>query len=147
MKTRYPLPTWASVHAAQANTIIADPDLFYPALLKEIADSGVPENYPPLDVERPGRYWVEVAYQFAKLDLQLAVGRFGFNILIQGSDGRKQRWGLKGFKSICKKLKAEDLQARHRHLSPSKIDPDEYRATYGCEARDHYERVRGFIPR
>lgn len=121
MKIKRALPAWASLHATQENTIIADPDLFYPAILGEIA-----AETPTLNLKKPNRYWLEVAYQFMKMDLQHAVGAFGFTINVQSGDGRKDRWSYKKFPGN---------------------DADVARATRGLEARAHYERIRGFIPR
>lgn len=147
MKTRHPLPSWAAQHDTRDDTIVADPDLFYPAILGEIEAAGVPDNFPPLDVRKPGRYWREVAYQFAKMDLQIAVGGYGFTIHIRGDGARKEKWANKNAPNVCARLKREDLLDRHKHLTPSTINPDEYRATYKHEARAHYERVRGYLPK
>lgn len=125
MKTKRALPAWASQHATQENIIIADPDLFYPAILAEIAADEHPKN-PPLNLKKPNRYWLEVAYQFMKMDLQFAVGTFGFTISVASGDGRKGRWNYKHHPGT---------------------DADVVRATNGLEARAHYERIRGFIPK
>lgn len=107
------LPEWAEKHPTQGNAVLADPDKFYPALLKE------------LGVEKPDKYWIEVAYQCMKLDLQTAMRKFGFTIHVRADDGRKDRWSLANFTGT---------------------QADVARATKGKEARGHYQRIRGFIP-
>lgn len=132
IKTKRPLPSWAKAHPERENTIIADPDLFYPAILGEYADMIAAEPadyakaYPPLTPKKPNKYWIEVAYQTMKLDLQIAVGRFGFTILVDSRGGRKQKWSLRNM--------------------PGQ-DADVTRATKSLEARNHYRHLRGGIPR
>lgn len=132
IKTKFPLPSWANAHPERENTIIADPDLFYPAILGEYADmiAAEPADYakahPKLNASAPSKYWIEVAYQTMKMDLQAAVGRFGFTIFVESRGGRKEKWTLKSF--------------------PGK-DADVTRATKSLEARNHYRHLRGGIPR
>ena len=76
-------------------------------------------------VAKPDKYWIEVCYQCMKLDLQTALRRFGFTIHLRGDDGRAQRWKLAAFPGTA---------------------ADVARATTGREAREHYRRLRGFIP-
>ena len=117
------LPAWATPHEdfakakslADVGVVVVDPDLAYPALLKEL---GVPDA-------EINKYWLEVVYQCVKLDLQTAMGRFGFKILIRSDGDRKERWALSKWPG----------------------GPDQVlRATKGLEAKAHYRRIRGFIP-
>jgi len=72
----------------------------------------------------PDRYWLEVAYQTMKMDLQTVMGRFNFTIVVRGGAGYKDRWALKN------------------HPEGRGVDA----ATKGREARAHYKRMRGFLP-
>lgn len=131
MQTRFPLPSWARAHPERDDTIIADPDLFYPALLGELAAMIAAESpdyakaYPRLNPAKPNKYWIEVAYQSMKMDLQTALGRFGFTILVQSDAARKRAWSLASYPGT---------------------NADVIRATNGREAREHYRRLRGGIP-
>ena len=70
------------------------------------------------------QYWIEVAYQCVKMELQRLLGRFNFEIRIVAHGGRKERWALKNHPN------GRGVKA----------------ATQGREAREHYRRLRGFIP-
>jgi len=109
------LPPWAEKHPTNDNAVLVDPDLMYPAML---ADLGVKP-------EQATKYWIETAFQMAKLDLQVAMRRYNFTIHVRGDDGRKDRWGLHNFPG-------DALQV--------------VMATKGQQARQHYLRVRGFLP-
>lgn len=109
------LPAWAAPHPTQDNTVLVDPDLAYPALLDALGVKPAQRT----------KYWIEVAYQCVKMDLQVAMGRFGFTIHIRADDGRKERWALDRFPGA-----ATDIA----------------RATKGGDARAHYRRLRGFVP-
>lgn len=111
------LPEWATPHPTDGNAVLVDPDICYPALLKELGLA---------DEKQITKYWIEVAYQCMKMDLQVAMGRFGFTIHVRADDGRKDRWCLENFPGTM---------------------ADVTRATKGLEAREHYIRLRGFIPR
>lgn len=105
------LPAWAK-HVGKTHRglprIEVDPDKFYPVLLKE------------LGFEEIDQYALEVAYQCMKMDLQVAMGGFGFEIrMLNRSD-----WALKN------------------HPAGRGIEA----ATFGREARQHYVRIRGALP-
>lgn len=130
-ESRVALPAWAKPHPYKNNTVLVDPDKAYPAILEEIGDH---ENYsgelngeklPTLNPAKPSKYWAEVAYQFMKMDLQHAAGRFGFTIIVQADGDRKKRWN---------------------HTMLPGTDADVERASKGKEARLLYSMVRGFIP-
>lgn len=70
--------------------------------------------------DEPTQYHLEVAYQCMKMDMQK---EFGFAIEIRISDPGK-KWALTNFK-----------KGKGAHA-----------ATQGREAREHYRRLRGFIP-
>lgn len=76
------LPAWASMHPTNKVAIVVDPDIAYPAILKELGEA------------TPNKFNVEVAYQFVKMDLQTAMKTFGFMVLIRSDGGRKDRWAL-----------------------------------------------------
>ena len=102
------LPEWAAEDGK--NAVRVDPDKFYPAIL---SDLGVDEK----DVDQ---YWLEVAYQFMKMDVQKAMGHFNFNINVTN----RPKWALANHKP------GRGIVA----------------ATQGREARQHYVRIRGTLP-
>jgi hypothetical protein len=118
------LPDWMRWMNSGAFEI--DPDKAYPAILGALG----------VDPDRDAdQYWIEVAYQCAKLKAQDAI--FGSSIdptqadpprplvlFIKGGDeGIKQRWALASFD------KGKGAEA----------------ASQGREARDHYQRIRNRI--
>ena len=107
-KGKIKLPPWAKVICESPLKIEADPDKFYPVLLFE------------LGFEKTDQYALEVAYQCMKMDLQTAVGRFGFSIKVLN----RRNWALKAHP------KGKGIAL----------------ATQGREARAHYIRIRGSIP-
>jgi len=110
------LPKWAKFKGYNRHgfeIIQADPDEFYPYFLKLF------------NVEQPDQYWLEVCYQCMKMDLQTAMGKFGFEIHCKGKEGHKDRWALKNH--------------------PRGKGPEF--ATQGREARQHYVRIRGRLPK
>ena len=97
------------------NMVISiDPDIVYPNILDELE----------VDKSDINQYWVEVAYQIAKMDAQRAVisagGDFGFTINILS----RPEWKLERFQP------GDGVEA----------------ATKGHGARHHYIRLRGAIP-
>jgi hypothetical protein len=123
------LPAWAERHPVAPNTVLVDPDLMYPAFLKE------------LGIKDPTQYWIETCYQMMKLDLQVAMRTFGFTIHVRGDDGRRSRWRLARFPDPDAKSVVHD---GHRFVVPGTSGVD--RATKGKQAREHYRRLRGFLP-
>lgn len=108
------LPDWAWLGDKSAeglDVVHVDADRAYPALLSE------------LGVKKADRdqYWLEVAYQCIKLDLQVSMRKFGFEVRIHDSD---KNWA----------------QAKFSAGRGAEV------ATKGREARDHYRQMRGFIP-
>ncbi len=117
------LPAWAEPHPSDTNAVLVDPDKAYPSLLSELGAS-----------EKIDRYWLEIAYQCVKMDLQTALRRYDFTIHIRSDDGRKDRWGFHAHKGT------------RGHAGKAVDDPLVIRATKGKEAREHYRRIRGFVP-
>lgn len=111
------LPRWAKRHPGRSNREIVY--LVDP-------DQFYPQILDELGVVKPTKYDIECAYQIMKMDMQVAHGSYGFTIHVRGDDGRKRRWNLTMFEG-------------HDH--------DVLVATGGLEARDHYLRLRGFLPR
>lgn len=111
------LPEWASVKAKGKIEVLADK--FYPEYLSE------------LDVEEPDQYWLEVAYQCMKMDIQNAVigtdamPDMGGALVISVRDATKVDGASKWAQSAYPKGKGAEA------------------ATKGKEARDHYARIRG----
>ncbi len=112
------VPEWAKLDLKNPNfpagCFLVDPDEAYPALLGELG----------IEPEEVDKYWLEVVYQFVKLDLQFAMGRNNFTIVIRGSRDYKKKWALK------------------QHPDGKGI----VAAAQGGGARAHYKRLRGFLP-
>ncbi|MEE8551487.1 MAG: hypothetical protein V3T08_09580 [Gemmatimonadota bacterium] len=121
----------------------------YPAILREykaLYDERVPDEFKAdgklkkewadclgnLDPEKPTAYWMEVAQQTAKLDIQVACRTFALNLTLK-DPGKKYR-------------QADAPKGRDpRHAAGGGVHVKGKRAP-GREARDHYKRLRGFVP-
>lgn len=113
-------------------TLKLDPSA-YPARVVEVRNTALKGGrYPTVDIpamtaddacdpDRPTQYWLECAYQCMKLELQVAMRSFGFEIRVQDPG----------------KVLAYAKFPEGRGIVA---------ATWGKEARDHYRVLRGFIP-
>jgi hypothetical protein len=122
-KTRLPvpqLPDWLT--RTDKGVFEIDPDIAYPAILEEL---GVAKK----DIDQ---YWIEVAYQCAKLEVQRIITGTEADprpqqpllLTIISDGGRKDRW------------------AHASHPEGRGVDA----ASKGREAIAHYRNWRGFIP-
>lgn len=147
MATMVSLPDWAKRREALKGRIPGvdvDADAMYPALLAELKEHYA-ERTPPewsdaegklkpewekclAELEEPTAYWLEVAYQCMKMDLQIAMRTFAFEIHVHDA---KKAWAQKKHKPGRGVAKA---------AGGSLIGKG------GKEAREHYKRLRGFIP-
>ncbi len=73
------------------------------------------------DPARPTQYWLEVAFQCMKMDLQLALRSFTFEIRVHDADKEFQQAKFPAGRGIAA-------------------------ATWGKEAREHFRRLRGVVP-
>jgi hypothetical protein len=89
-------------------------------------DRFYPDILDELGVVKPTKYDIEVAFQIMKMDAQVAMGRYDFLIHIRADGDRKMRWNLTMFPGAGGGV----LQA-----------------TKKLEARAHYLKLRGFLPR
>lgn len=147
------LPEWASLRTGQTPDtalrehlkIDVDADAMYEALLSEYREFyDNPDNHPGewlkedgtlyaewedalkgLEVENPTAYWLEVAYQSMKLDLQMATRRASIEIRVHDPD---KAWAQKD---------APDGRDVEKAIGGPMGD---------LEARGHYERMRGYMP-
>ncbi len=106
-------PEWAKLTEREGRIPLIDVDTSraYPAMLSE------------LEVEKPDQYWLEVAYQCLKMDVQKIAG---FSVEIHFKDPEK-KWKQKNF--------------------PENPDgKSTWDATKGKEARGHYIKLRGSLP-
>ncbi len=78
-----------------------------------------------LELDQPTAYWLEVAYQCMKLELQIAMRTFKFEIHIHDAS---KRWNQKNFE-----------QGRGVHMAAGGV-----RGSH--EAREHFMRLRGAMP-
>lgn len=95
------LPKWLKTRGDKSGKVDVDPDLFYPAILKELENTdGIPYKGKNLD-----QYWLEVAYCIMRLDTQYYLFLTGkdprpaktLEIMVQGKPGHKDRWAVKNF--------------------------------------------------
>lgn len=145
------LPEWAT--AAENGDIIMDAQSFYPALLQELWDD---EQWPAegamfrgMDmstIERGdlSRYWLEVAYQCAKLDVRLGIEH---SELSPPRGGALRMIIEDGDKSLfCQKGKpAGPEHPTAKMIVDGKEVPasGEVLASRGYHARYHWKRIRG----
>lgn len=140
------LPEWATLKSeGPPHVIDVDAHAAYEALLGEYADLyGDTDKLPPemrtkdgaikkewadalddLASETPSAYWCEVAYQSIKLDLQMACRTFALSIHIH-DPGKRYR-------------QADRAEGRGTDKAAGGFSG-------GREAREHYRRLRGFLP-
>ncbi len=112
------LPSWAQRHPSASNSA-------RPAYLVD-PDKFYPQILDELGVTKPTKYDMECAYQIMKMDMQVAHGSFGFTIHVRADTERKRKWNFTMFPGN---------------------DQEVLVATAGLEARAHYLRIRGFLPR
>jgi len=110
---------------------IVEADVFYPALLQELKDHLGTAGPNP---KKPTQYWLEVAYQCMKMDMQAACG---FQIEIQITNASGKKWAL---------IKHPDPDHKVDKETGIVIMTGVYKATKGLEAKRHYKALRGFIP-
>ena len=103
------LPDWAAHDPDDPRKVIADGDKAYGAWLRELEVT-----------DEVDQYWLEVAFQCIKLEIQAAMGRHDLLIKIT----RAPRFALAKFPP------GRGIAA----------------ATKGKEARAHFKRLRGFLP-
>lgn len=111
------LPPWAKRHPGRSNSEVVY--LVDP-------DKFYPQILDELGVTKPTKYDIETAYQIMKMDMQVAHGSYGFTIHVRADGDRKRKWNLSMFPGD---------------------DQEVLIATAGLEAREHYLRIRGFLPR
>ncbi|MCP4304718.1 MAG: hypothetical protein GY788_07545 [bacterium] len=131
MEQQYSFPAWMGLVEDKPGFVSVDPDLFYPAMLESL---GVAEE--PISA-----YWLEVAYQCMKLDVQLHVALAGIDprpksslvITVNGRPGHKARWA----QSRKPKGKMADLAKKYGDDAWKQVARD---------AREQYKRIRGVLP-
>lgn len=111
------MPAWSKRHPGRSNREIVY--LVDP-------DKFYPQLLDELGFTKVTRYELEVAYQCMKMDMQVAHGSYGFTIHVRADGERKRKWNF----------------TMHHGT-----DDDVLVATAGLEARAHYLRIRGFLPR
>lgn len=120
------LPPWAKVqdsHKVEDGTystsILVDTDAYVRAWLAELG----------VEPGSADQYWLEVAYQCAKMDVQMAL------------EGTKHDPRTAG-----KPTEIVMTRANHWKLKLHPAGKGTRLATQGLEAREHYRRIRGRLP-
>lgn len=129
------LPPWAKVASVHPSNV---------HLLINVDTNGYVEEWLKLlgDVQ-PDQYWLEVAYQCAKLDVQSCLVGTEYDPRASGKPvefhfSRADQWAQRKF-PVGKKLKKK-VNGVEKTLAGAEL------ATTGREARDHYVRIRGRLP-
>ncbi len=119
------IDTYASQNGKISVCIEADTDAYVPFWFKLLGVMAEDGTY----LQDPDQYWLEVAYQCAKMDLQLAITNTEHDPRDAG-------------------MSAEFRFSRSEQWPQSKFPPGRgaTAATQGHEARDHFRRIRGRIP-
>jgi len=117
------------------------------------SDGAYPEwmGFLGLTNEDLDRYWLEVLFQCAKMDAQVAVRSSGDDprmvgkgliLVVDATKAKKQSWAQINFpvETAAGRRKREALMGENRKLA----GPDA--ATKGKEARALYRKIRGFVP-
>ncbi len=127
MVKTHTLPAWITplkfpVGHRNWNMFIVDSDIIYPFWLKA------------LGIETTDQYWLEIVMGCTKMDFRMHVGLFGafakgrVIMKVRADDGRKQRWNLTMHPPGEKDFSRLGLAER------------------GGLIRNHYKKVRGFVP-
>lgn len=132
------LPNWATkadsvlVDKKKVSIVInADCSVAYPEWLALLAsDEYASKTTPKLaNASSPDKYWVEVAYQCIKLDLQAAIAGTEFDPTVTGIPAEFHL-------SNCPEFALANFPDGKGTAA----------ATQGKEARAHYKRIRGSLP-
>jgi len=114
------LPSWAEIKSPGYVDVQADQ--FYPAILAEL---GVEDG-------AADQYWLQVAKNIMKMDVRVAVA------------GTENAAPATGALTI---LVQDNTKVEGVSKYALKVHPEGKGATAGArEARDHYKRLRGFLP-
>jgi hypothetical protein len=121
--TEVSLPKWAKLGAKHGALQVVDVD----------ADAAYEAWFAELGVdEPPDQYWLEVAYQCIKMELQVAMRTFTFEIHVHDV-------GKKWAQSKYPKGRGADYATMLVRDAKGKV-------LGGREAREHFKRLRGFVP-
>lgn len=115
------LPAWARIAAEHSPKV---------SLCIEANTAGyIAEWFELLGVKKPDQYWLEVAYQCAKMDLQMSLVGTGY-------DPRTSRMPVEFHFSKAPEWALSRFEKGRGIIAASK----------GREARAHYKKVRGALP-
>jgi len=121
MKRPMVLPKWANLAKRHSDKVSV--------CIEVDTDGYIKEWLPLLGVQKVDQYWLEVAYQCAKLDVQMA---------LVGTEHDPRFSGMPAQFNFSKA--PEWALTRHPHGKGADA------ATKGKEARGHYIRIRGRMP-
>ena len=135
------LPNWIIPTKGRPNAFFVDPDLVYPALMKE------------LGIEKPDRYWLGVMLGCMKHDFDIEVRRAkaivpGRSIkrTLRPDDGRKLRWN-RTMHGMGRVPKIEGIPVAKDAAGKVIVDFDQLPVNIrAAHIRHHYTRIRGFYP-
>ena len=119
--TELSLPSWAKQKAAKSNKV---------SVVVEVdTDAAYADWLQRLEVKNVDQYWLEVAYQCIKLDVQMALAGTSLDPRVAGKSAEFRF-------SNCPKYR----------LADHPVGKGAEAATQGREARGHYVRLRGAMP-
>lgn len=113
------------ISVASSGAILVDPDIVYPEILDALGVSGT-----ELD-----QYWLEVAYQCAKLEVA--------RVLV---DSGHDPWPARPRAIVIQSRKGAEEGDPGWVIANYPVGRGADAATKGREAREHYRRWRGFVP-
>jgi hypothetical protein len=159
-RTDVKLPPWASIAENSREKFINDIVIDGPAayaewlatLMSETPkhraawDAALPKERTkePPEVLRSAsdvdQYWLEVAYQCIKLDIDMALAGTALDPAGTGKHGHRKI-------TRAAQYAQADYADNHAVVRDGKPMSGAERATQGREAREHYKRIRGNLPR
>lgn len=150
-------PEWMKFREDKPGVVECDPDGFYPAYLQEFADAGEftvevqrapngPSEQVALKYEgEPDQYWLEIAFNFMKLDTSFWASLLKAKLIerrVVGAAEHKARWTQAGKPPG----RYADIEARFGKRQPGAgaISPADSQVRR--EARAIYRKLRGVLP-
>ncbi len=121
LSRRLQLPEWAKIARVQSPNV---------SILLLVDSKGAYEEWKKLlDVSKWDQYWLEVAYQCAKMDLQMCIEQTEYDPRVAGKPAEFRFSNAKDYALV---------------LYP--VGRGQKAASKDREARQHYVRIRGRIP-
>jgi hypothetical protein len=131
------IPDWLAPAPGKPGVFNCDADKFYPTILATLAA-------PSTEFDgKVDQYWLEVAFQFMKLEAQMILRLNGLDprpaqslvLNVIGSD-HKEKW--------AQKLHPVGRLSRSKQPTPTELEAGRKRA--GLDAKEYFRQIYGFMP-